>query len=73
MYMQPLNVSVRRFPINIMLKHEYEVSHCSFRTLFYRMYRQALTVQNVPNRSSFWTVSKNIGQLAKTTQNVVFS
>ena len=35
------------------LKHDYDVIHCSFRTLYSPKVQITLTVQNVPNESIF--------------------
>ena len=62
------------FVINILhlLKHDYDVIHCSVRPLFSPNVQINVYRPKCSERIDFWTVSKDIGQLANTTQTVVF-
>ena len=54
------------------LKHDYDVIHFSFCTLFSPNVQINAYRPKCSERIDSWTVSKDIGQLANTTQTVVF-
>ena len=58
---------------SVHLKHFYDVAHCSFRTIFHRLYctDKGFLPKKLQMGRLIWTVSKTCGQLANTTQTVV--
>ena len=81
-FMRSCLVIMRRYPGSVddfvycrfkeTLKHNYDVIHCSFRTLFSSNVQINAYRPKCSERIDFWTVSKDIGQLANTTRTVVF-
>ena len=65
-------LSIGPVALYCMLKHDYDVIHCSIRTLFSPNVQINAYRPKCSERIDFWTVSKDIGQLSNTTQTVVF-